>query len=117
MLKEKSDRVALKRRTRRKGLRDIICLALLVVLVFFLVIFGKQQYDMSVIRAEKEQLHQKIEALKIEQRRAMEEKKKLDDSQYIEKMAREQGLAKPGEIPYISNETTPVGPDKQKKNE
>ena len=116
MLREKPARVAIRRSTRRTGLRDIICVVLLIVLGFFVFIFGKQQYELSVIRSEKEQLRQKIEILKQEQQITVDEKKRLSDTQYIEKVAREQGMAKPGEIPYISNEA-PAVPDKQTKNE
>jgi len=116
MLKDRPARPPLRRTTRRKGLRDIICLILLIVLAFFIFVFGKQQYELSVIRAEKQQLYKQIETLRLEQQRSADEKKKFSDPQYIEKVAREQGMAKPGEIPYITNEA-PANPNKQTKNE
>ena len=115
-MKDKPIRPQVRRVSRRKGVRDIICLILFIVLAFFVFIFIKQQYELSVIRAEKQQLYQQIETLRLEQQRATDEKKKLGDPQYIEKVAREQGMAKPGEIPYITNEAQ-ANPNKQTKNE
>lgn len=115
-MKDKCERTSVRRVSRRKGLRDIVCLVLIIVLGFFIVVVGKQQYELSVIRSEKAQLRQQIEALKVQQRSAADEKKRLNDPQYIEQVAREQGMVKPGEIPYITNET-PTSPDKSKKDD
>lgn len=76
----------------------------LIVLFLLLLIFYsliKQEINLYSIKREKESLEKKIQTIVEQQMELNKKKQLLNDIQYIEVIAREQGMAKLGEIPYI----------------
>ena len=75
----------------RRNKRKFNYFSLLVILVigFGMYIFLKQEYEIHQVREAKAAAEQRIETLKQEQKDLEDEKKRLDDPKYIEKLARE----------------------------
>lgn len=79
-------------------------LLLVILIAYFGYVGFNQQMHLNNIDREKE-----LAALRVEQGQKMnkeliEEKNKLKQAGYVEKIAREElGLVKPGEMPYISS--------------
>ena len=90
---------------KKKSFRDLLALLFIVVIVLVAIIVVKQQYDLSRIRSEKQQIQMQLDALKSEQIKLNKEKERLNDAQFIEQQAREQGMTKPGEIPYLTGDS------------
>ncbi|MEG6586165.1 FtsB family cell division protein [Dendrosporobacter sp. 1207_IL3150] len=74
----------------------------LIIFGYFLYVCLGQYNQLSAINQEKETAKQQLEQMRQNNASLQEERKRLNDRTYIEKLAREElGLAKPGETPYI----------------
>lgn len=70
--------------------------------VIFLAIMAFPIHDYIQLVRTKNQLQVEIDALREQNSALEEEKKQLETSSEIEKVAREQlGMVKPGEVPYV----------------
>ncbi|QJW45763.1 septum formation initiator family protein [bacterium BFN5] len=77
-------------------------LVLLSIFGYFIYICFNQYSQISAINQEKEAVKLRLEQAREVNANLTEERKRLNDRAYIEKLAREElGLAKPGETPYI----------------
>lgn len=80
-------------------------MVIFLVCGYFIYLTVGQQSQLASIRRETQATSTKLQQLKQENAALEEERKALYDPKYIEKLAREElGLAKPGEIPFISVE-------------
>ncbi len=88
---------------RRRKLRiKWFRLVLLGIFGYFLYICFNQYSQLSAINQEKEAVKIKLEQARETNATLIEERKRLQDRAYIEKLAREElGLTKPGETPYV----------------
>lgn len=88
---------------RRRKLRvKWFRLVLLSIFGYFIYICFNQYSQISAINQEKEAVKLRLEQAREVNANLTEERKRLNDRAYIEKLAREElGLAKPGETPYI----------------
>ena len=78
---------------------------LFVLCSYFIYLTVGQQSQLSSIRRESQATQVQLQQLQQVNAALKEEQKALHDPKYIEKLAREElGLAKPGEIPFISVE-------------
>ena len=75
------------RRKRRKS--NGFKLFMLVVLGVCLFVLGRQEYRIYQIKQEQAATQQRIDALKKKKAELEDERKRLDDPRYIEKLARE----------------------------
>ncbi len=79
-------------------------LSFLILLFIFIVVFLFSTRYIKVVKAKDRliKIQQKIEEIKVENKKLKEEVRLLNDPSYIEKVAREElGLAKPGEILFL----------------
>ena len=79
-----------------------------VVLVIIVAYFGyvgfNQQVNLNTIDREQESADSRLSEANQIHNELVVEKNKLNQADYIEKIAREElGLVKPGELPYISS--------------
>lgn len=80
-------------------------LAVLLTVGYCAYVFICQQLEINAIKREMNVTQIKMEQLKQQNASLAEEKSLLNTPAYVEKIAREElGLAKPGEVPYISGE-------------
>ncbi|WP_237769557.1 FtsB family cell division protein [Pelosinus fermentans] len=80
-------------------------LFLFVLCSYFIYLTVGQQSQLSSIRRENQATRMQLQQLREANTVLQEERKALHDPKYVEKLAREeQGLVKPGEIPFISVE-------------
>ena len=80
-------------------------LAVLFTIGYCLYIFVNQQLELNAIKREVALNQAKVEQLRQTNTALSEEKALLLTNEYVEKLAREElGLAKPGEVPYVSGE-------------
>ncbi|AJQ29290.1 FtsB family cell division protein [Pelosinus fermentans] len=80
-------------------------LFLFVLCSYFIYLTVGQQSQLSSIRRESQATRMQLQQLREANTALQEERKALHDPKYVEKLAREeQGLVKPGEIPFISVE-------------
>ena len=72
---------------------------------YFLYLVIGQQVELFIARQSAEVARAQLEQARQMNRALREEKARLSNLQYIEKLAREElGLVKPGEVPYIPTE-------------
>lgn len=72
---------------------------------YFLYLVIGQQVELFIARQSAEVARAQLEQARQVNRALREEKARLSNLQYIEKLAREElGLVKPGEVPYIPTE-------------
>lgn len=74
---------------KRHGRINYAAVVGLIALAVGSYLFFKQEYEIYQIRQAQAAAEQRIEALRKEQQALEEEKKRLDDPRYIEKLARE----------------------------
>lgn len=74
-----------RRRRRSKGFK----VTLFIILVICAVIIFRQEYKIYKLKKEQEATQQHIEQLEKEKAELEAERKRLDDTHYIEKLARE----------------------------
>jgi cell division protein FtsB len=80
-------------------------LFLFILCSYFIYLTVGQQSQLSSIRRESQATRMQLQQLREANTTLQEERKALHDPKYVEKLAREeQGLVKPGEIPFISVE-------------
>jgi cell division protein FtsL len=80
-------------------------LFILVLGGYFLFLTVSQQRQLASIRHETESTRMQLEQLQQTNGALKGERNALQDSKYVEKIAREElGLVKPGEIPFITAE-------------
>jgi len=90
---------------RRKYRINWFKLTILILFGYFLYIFVSQQLQLHSINREAEAARKEFEQLDQQNKLLLEEKARLADPAYVEKLAREElGLVKPGEMPYIPAE-------------
>lgn len=78
-------------------------LAVLFTVGYCLYIFVNQQLEPNAIKREEALNQTRVEMFKQTNSALAEEKALLQTNEYVEKIAREElGLAKPGEVPYVS---------------
>lgn len=75
---------------RKKRPAKLFKLMLFFVLIACLGVIFRQEYRIYKIKKEQELVRQNIQALQEEQDRMQQERKLLEDSRYIEKIAREE---------------------------
>ena len=75
-----------RKRRRKSGFKWLI----LIVMACFLLSLAYKEYNMYRLDQEMQKTEQKINTLKAEQKALEEEKSRLDDPKYIEKLAREE---------------------------
>lgn len=73
---------------RRRGARDFGWV-LLILLIVFLGVLGRQEYKIYQIKKEAAATQLRVEALEKSKADLEAEKQRLDDHKYIEKLARE----------------------------
>ncbi len=76
-------------RRRRKRKSSAFKLFMLLVLIVCAAVIGRQEYSIYQIRQEKAATQLRIDALKRQKAELEQERKRLDDPRYIEKLARE----------------------------
>lgn len=76
-------------RRRRKRKSSAFKLFMLLVLIICAAVIGRQEYGIYQIRQEQEATQLRIDALKRQKAALEQERKRLDDPRYIEKLARE----------------------------
>ncbi len=77
-------------------------LVLLMFAGYFLYMLAGQQSQLSAIERETQAATQRLEQAQQQNAALIEERNRLNDPAYIEKLAREElGLAKPGETPFM----------------
>lgn len=77
-------------------------LILLLFAGYFLYMLVGQQSQLSAIEYETQAASQRLEQAQQQNANLIDERDRLNDPAYIEKLAREElGLAKPGETPYM----------------
>lgn len=77
-------------RRRKKRIRiNVVALAGLLAFCVASYVFLKQEYEIHQVRAAQAAAEERIEKLQKEKQSLEEEKKRLDDPRYIEKLARE----------------------------
>jgi len=86
------------RRYRFKWFRLLV----MAIIGYFIYVCVGQQSQISAINQEREVVRQKLQQAGEANAALTEERSRLNDRAYIEKLAREElGLTKPGETPYI----------------
>lgn len=97
----------MKKRVEKPKNYTFICIFLLFV-VLCLWIIGKQEYKIYQVNKEIEATEQRLEKLKKDGLDLAEEQKKLDELQYIEKLAREEhNMVGKNEVPLFIVEDKP----------
>ena len=76
-------------RRRRKRKSSAFKLFMLLVLILCAAVVGRQEYSIYQIRQEQAATQQRIDVLKRQKAELEQERKRLDDPRYIEKLARE----------------------------
>lgn len=75
-------------RRRRRG-SSAFKLFMLLVFIICAAVLGRQEYSIYQIKREQAATQQRIEALQRQKTALEQERKRLDDPRYIEKLARE----------------------------
>lgn len=107
---ERSSFMAEVRKKKRRGANDFLWV-LIILLIIFLSMLGRQEYKIYQIKKEMSATQQRVDELKKVQDELEAERKRLDDLKYIEKLAREDhNMVGKNEVPlFIVDEQ-----DKQK---
>ncbi|WP_293729706.1 septum formation initiator family protein [uncultured Phascolarctobacterium sp.] len=77
------------RSRRRKRRTSAFKLFMLLVLIVCAAVVGRQEYSIYQIKREQAATQQRIDSLKQQKAALEQERKRLDDPRYIEKLARE----------------------------
>ncbi|HWR40914.1 MAG TPA: septum formation initiator family protein [Patescibacteria group bacterium] len=78
-------------------------LGLLSLIGYFVYICIGQQYQLYTTNREAGVVQRQLEQMQQTHQELADERERLNDTKYIEKLAREQmGLVKAGEVPFIS---------------
>lgn len=89
----------MKRKEKTKQYRWYIVIALFVV--YFASVLISQQFHLNQVSEDQVAADTRLELAKREHEELLNERKLLDDRDYLEKIAREElGMVKAGEIPY-----------------
>ena len=89
--------------SRKKRRINWFRLIVVILLVYTVYLGVSQQRQVNAIHLETETARKHMEQLQLERANLQEECSQLKDPKYVEKVAREElGMAKPGEVPYIS---------------
>lgn len=73
---------------KKRGAHDFLWV-LIILIVFFLGVLGRQEYKIYQIKKETQATQQRVEELQKAKADLEAERKRLDDPKYIEKLARE----------------------------
>ena len=83
-------------------------LGLLSLIGYFVYVCVGQQYQLYIAHREAAVVQRQQEQAQKTRQELLEERGRLNDAKYIEKLAREQlGLVKAGEVPFISSSDAP----------
>lgn len=89
----------------RKILNKLIIGVFVVIIGYIAILIFKQEMYISELNSQTSAAQQRLEQAQRENEALTEEKQKLRQPEYIEKVAREElGMTRPGEVPYISSE-------------
>lgn len=89
----------------RKILNKLIIGVFVVIIGYIGILIFKQEMYISELNRQTAEAQQRLEQDQRENQALTEEKQKLRQPEYIEKVAREElGMTRPGEVPYISSE-------------
>lgn len=103
----------MQRRRRRKSKNRVFKFVFILVTVICIGILARQEYQIYQINQEKEATQQRLEQMKKENSALEQEKQRLYDPAYIEKLAREEyNMVKKNEIPVFI-----VDNDKEKEQQ
>ncbi len=76
-------------RKRKKSGRKIFTYIFAAIILSCLVVIAKQEYKIYQLKQEKATVQERIDALNADKAKLEEERQKLDDPKYLEKLARE----------------------------
>lgn len=79
--------MVMQKRKRRNN--KFFSVMLVLVVLGCLVVIGRQEYEIYRLKQEKAATEERIEALNAHKAKLEEERKRLDDPKYLEKLARE----------------------------
>ena len=92
------------RRIEKPQRRQINWFVIIMIIMFLLAAFklGEQAITYRNLSQERIKAEERLKAAQEENDQLQEEKKLLNDPEYIEKLAREElGMTKQGEMPYV----------------
>lgn len=104
------------RRQKRRSAKDFRWI-LVILVIFFLCLLGRQEYKIYKINQEMAATQQRVDELKKVQAELEAERKRLDDLKYIEKLAREDhNMVGKNEVPLFIVDEQKQQEDQQKEN-
>lgn len=94
-------------------------LVVLAMLGLSLFVIGSQEYRIHLLKQERDKVQARLEILKAKERALKDEKKRLSDPKYIEKLAREEyNMVGKNEVPLFVVDNEPAkSPQKEVNKE